>query len=583
MKLQSLLLTLLLPFLFTSSEDFGAKNKAIAAGDLYVISVGIDINTAFGFNLQYCKKDATEFANKLTADHKKNEALVKKLISEKKIDSLRKLKKSEKYRIKSIIPIVLLDKDATLTNIRNAFKTVISKATTNDSFIFNFSGISAESSKNNTFLFPYLESNFPLITEQFEEKPEFVKHIFSLKELSLLMEQIPCKNQYVISEAGTGKAFGLNLMFNLFESNPRIMALTERERTILTTTGIGFEGGKCNTETISNGRLMHSILRLDDITQMITNYKKFELKLNTSLDYCGLLDSDYTKIYHEKDFRDIQLKMASRSNNSKFRGSNGISQDKENNVDNENTNKKYALVLATNEYNKNQSDWSYLKNPINDAESISNILKLKYGFEVIKVYNKSQDEFLDTFDLLKQKINTSDKVIFFVAGHGHKDEYNYGHLVFRDSESLNEDTRLKSYLSLGRVTQILDALPSKHVFSIFDICYGGNLELNEKNLAPENYVNTKFDNGIDRFISDMNNYHSRVILASGADEVPDFWDDSRDHSPFADKLIKALEEEEKFISPGKIFSYVRGNATLPILKKFGKHEVTGDFLIPTVN
>ena len=45
------------------------------------------------------------------------------------------------------------------------------------------------------------------------------------------------------------------------------------------------------------------------------------------------------------------------------------------------------------------------------------------------------------------------------------------------------------------------------------------------------------------------------------------------------KLIKAFENEKEFISPGKIYSYVRGSTTKPILKKFGKHEVTGDFLL----
>ncbi len=57
------------------------------------------------------------------------------------------------------------------------------------------------------------------------------------------------------------------------------------------------------------------------------------------------------------------------------------------------------------------------------------------------------------------------------------------------------------------------------------------------------------------------------------------WQENQDHSPFASKLIEAFESEKEFISPGKIYSYVRGNTTVPILKKFGKHEVTGDFLL----
>ncbi|KQC33332.1 hypothetical protein AAU57_08405 [Nonlabens sp. YIK11] len=52
-----------------------------------------------------------------------------------------------------------------------------------------------------------------------------------------------------------------------------------------------------------------------------------------------------------------------------------------------------------------------------------------------------------------------------------------------------------------------------------------------------------------------------------------------DHSPFATNLLQALEVEDEFLSPGKIFSFVRGNTTRPILTKFGKNEANGDFLV----
>ena len=87
------------------------------------------------------------------------------------------------------------------------------------------------------------------------------------------------------------------------------------------------------------------------------------------------------------------------------------------------------------------------------------------------------------------------------------------------------------------------------------------------------------DNGLQAFISEKDESTSRIVLASGQYEVPDYWIDSQEHSPFADKLIKALKSEQEFISPGKIFSYVQGNATTPILKKFGKHDPRGDFLM----
>ena len=91
------------------------------------------------------------------------------------------------------------------------------------------------------------------------------------------------------------------------------------------------------------------------------------------------------------------------------------------------------------------------------------------------------------------------------------------------------------------------------------------------------------DKGLNAFIREKDKNISRIVLASGQYEVFDYWKDSQKHSPFASKLIKALQEENEFISPGKIFSYVQGNATTPILKQFGKHETRGDFLLEVTN
>ncbi len=104
-----------------------------------------------------------------------------------------------------------------------------------------------------------------------------------------------------------------------------------------------------------------------------------------------------------------------------------------------------------------------------------------------------------------------------------------------------------------------------------------------KEIPIENYSKTEFNNGIDNFIQEIDENTSRILLASGTHEVTDFWNNSLDHYPFASKLIKALEDEKEFISPGKIYSYVRGNATKLILKKFRKYETTDDFLSKFLN
>jgi hypothetical protein len=136
---------------------------------------------------------------------------------------------------------------------------------------------------------------------------------------------------------------------------------------------------------------------------------------------------------------------------------------------------------------------------------------------------------------------------------------------------------------MSTLNLLLDSFRCKPILTLLDVCYGSSFEMNEADLDIKSYEKAEFDNGIESYITETDKSFSRIILASGSQEVPDFWNNSLNHSPFANKLIKALEKEKQFISPGRIYSYVLGNTTRPILKKFGKHEVTGDFLLQVLN
>ena len=57
----------------------------------------------------------------------------------------------------------------------------------------------------------------------------------------------------------------------------------------------------------------------------------------------------------------------------------------------------------------------------------------------------------------------------------------------------------------------------------------------------------------------------------------------KDEDQLIKEDIKVLNKEKEFISPGKIFAAMEGNATEPILKQFGSHETRGDFLIKVKN
>ncbi|GAB5565948.1 MAG: hypothetical protein Wins2KO_30110 [Winogradskyella sp.] len=544
-----------------NSYDFGSRRT----GSVYVISIGIDIypkksNMA---SLQGCVKDSEAFIQKIKKDFTTQD--------------------KHAYKIESYS---LYNENATRKNIIDLFKTVIKKAKPWDKLVFTFSGHSGEDDKGNSYLIPY-GSTFPAYYYKNKKVSDRFDEPFSVNQLARLMDQVSCEEQYVITEAGYGRAFSYNLLFSLFETDPLIASNTIRNRTIISPTGMAYDSYGCDKNGTRNnvfnkGILFNYMHNFTNFVDLITNFKQFEFDLMEAEIICPSGLGKYVSILKESDYTTVFQRFASKN---QMRGSKG------NNVQDSNKSesikykpKNYAFVISTNEYNSNE--WSKLKNPINDADALSDILHDKYGFEVTKVYNATKIEVLKRYTEFRKMITEKDKVIFFVAGHGHFDsDLGDGYLVFKDSRDLSTDKDLafESYLSMAQLNRMLDALPSKQVLSIFDVCYGASFELNYGDLAIENYAKATFDKGLDNFIEEKDENTSRVMLASGKYEVPDYWNNSLDHSPFADKLIKALESENEFISPGKMYSYVVGNATTPILKKFGNHQTRGDFLVKVLN
>jgi hypothetical protein len=571
------LLSFLILFNGSSDNAFGGSTKSTKpSGDLYIISIGINTTGAYEYDFKYCAKDAIDFNKKIKSDLKLEKEQLAHYIKTKNEVKLKEYSKNTKKTIKNVHSHLILNEEATAENIRNTFIKVIKEAKPQDDFILTYSGVSVQSIKGRTFLLPYVNSEVKPLKTVIGINDAIAESFLPLAEVANLMEQIASENQFVISEAGYGKAFSLNLVYNLFESNPQIIVGTKRNRIIVTTKGPGFEGGLCNNREIKNGRLYDFILSSPKLHTISSNFREFELNLLNAQRHCKLDNSDYFQIYNESDYRDIFLRIAQGGASRGSKAKKNIQATKTSDDDKQDV---FAFVVATNEYDS-KDDWANLKNPINDAESFSAILEKKYNVRTKKVYNKSLNEILKSFTEFKSQIGENDKLIFFIAGHGHYSErFTDGFLVLKDSYILDDDYALKSYLSMARLHRLLDGVEAKQVFSIFDVCYGASFELNNPKLNIENYSNTVFDNGIEDFISKTDEKYSRIVLASGQYEVPDYWNNSLDHSPFASKLLKAFDTEKDFISPGKIYSYVRGNATEPILKKFGKHDVTGDFLL----
>ena len=560
--------------LFSMNCFAGSKVRKKNPANVHVISIGINNYGQYLDNLEFenCASDATRIVKKINKDFTPQiNRIIARVLDR---DTLTKISRDsiiDKLDVK-VHSHLLLNQEATLDNIKRAFKEVIKNSTSDDYFVFYFAGFTVQVTNQETIIVPY-ESNLNDIDYKNYIKNYKKYDNLHLKELAQYMNQISANKQLIITESGSGSDFVENLQAALFESNVDIAMNIERERIILSTIGWGQDSSKCARNM---GPLMKYIEDSGNVLDVFHGYLDYEYKLNKSELNCSPNNSRYYYLAREKNY----TKMLSRHFNKQYGTRGSLAKNIKTKKSEKGDSEVYGLIIATNEYNNNQTSWGNLKNPINDANAISDVLESKFSVKVKKLYNKTRSVIEKGVIELKHQMDENDKLLVFIAGHGYfSEDYGQGYLVTTDCVSLEDENSLSNYLPMNTLYSLLDSFSSKQIFTVFDVCYGASFELNGKEIPVENYVNTTFDNGIEKYIEEVDKSYARIMMASGQYEVFDYWKDSQKHSPFADKFIKALNKEKDFISPGKIFSYVRGNATTPILKRFGKHEVTGDFLL----
>jgi hypothetical protein len=604
------LATILLGFLLTaplwSNAGIGLPSKERTK--VFVLSVGIDSYSTPYPPFRYCVSDALAFTNKIYKDYS--------VLNSDSVDWMNAK--------------TLINGEATKENILKELQAIAAEAKPEDEFYFFFAGITreyvseyescivpfcnykelepfdeystlkrreqnlieeisesskyqklleSESSEESNYLqklqedLKLIQKRLKVFTEQYILEPSIVENnALSLKEFAEQLDKISCYSQLIVTESGNGAEFARNLMIELYDIRPQLARLDRRQRVIITTKSYGADNSQCSDR--SGGPLLSFILQNGPIWDAMNEEShRYMTRLYSKSNNCSVFGTkQYAAMYFEADYRKLlQAKYAISKGTTRGAGVDFSTPP----VTTEG--KTYGLFLATNQYDPNNG-WQSLKNPINDAEAISELLKTHYGVEVIKAYDKTIDEAVLAIDSVTSKLNENDRFILFVAGHGYYSErFKDGYLVFKDGEDPNQSIRHNSYYSMAGLHRVINNVPCKNVFLVFDICFGASFDLNGRELFKTTYENK--DISLSELARRKSEKKTRIFLASGEYEVPDYWDTSLDHSPFAAKLIKALKKEKEFVNPAKLYNYLAGNATEVVLKSFESHSPDGDFIL----
>ncbi len=231
---------------------------------------------------------------------------------------------------------------------------------------------------------------------------------------------------------------------------------------------------------------------------------------------------------------------------------------------NETAKKYYALVIAIDDYQG--SEWTPLKTPINDGNTIKDVLLNKYGFEeVITLYDKkaTRANIIDSIDKLAQNVTENDNLLIYFSGHGVE--------LGEEGYWVPSDARTKERSQLIPNSEIKNALSKtvcKHALIMVDACFSSTI-----------FKSSQFtikNDGSPAYYKQVDDLPSRqAITAGGLEPV---LDGAGEHSTFAKYLIKNLKKNQKpVLDATELFEMLKYpiQANSPNTPRFGHIQNTG--------
>jgi uncharacterized caspase-like protein len=242
----------------------------------------------------------------------------------------------------------------------------------------------------------------------------------------------------------------------------------------------------------------------------------------------------------------------------------------------------YAIVIGNNTYD--DSGYAALKSAASDATAVSNVLRDRYGYQTSVLLNASRLEILSALNDAREKMGANDNVLIYYAGHGEMDSAGKGYWVPSDGVAGNS----KTWISNAQVSDMLNAMPARHVLTVVDSCYSGTMtSASSPSFDPGSMAADKWNT----WVKTMANGRSRTALTSGGlQPVPDVG--AGNHSYFARAFINALQDNNKLLEAGRLYRTVSTQVALASVKaplaqnpryapiRFAGHESGEFFFLP---
>ena len=223
-----------------------------------------------------------------------------------------------------------------------------------------------------------------------------------------------------------------------------------------------------------------------------------------------------------------------------------------------------------------------------DTKAVANVLEGRYGFSVTRLENASRYDILSAMNAYRAEMTDSDNLFIYYAGHCQVDDAtNRGYWLATDS-TLDDPG---SWIANAQISDMLDAIQAKRILVVADSCYSGTLSMTSVAQLDRSTSEKERRAWLETMVAKR----SRTALTSGLPAPISQQGAGSRHSPFAEALVAALQDNEDIIDGSDLHTAmsarfaqgVNGRATskagltpryAPI--RFTGHEAGDFFFVP---
>jgi len=194
----------------------------------------------------------------------------------------------------------------------------------------------------------------------------------------------------------------------------------------------------------------------------------------------------------------------------------------------------YALIIG----NGNYANMSGLLTPTRDAQSVSDLLSMRYGFKTLLLLDATRDQIMAALDKMSRELNESDRLLIYFAGHGDARGGPPERAFWLGTEA--DPNNPYTWIAAEYISDKIKQMKPKQILLVSDSCFNSSITHPNSTVIRRETTEAHFRVQWSR--------RARMVLTSGQNSPIGDSTGARRYSLFAKYFISVLIENDGLMS-----------------------------------